>query len=188
MVATSDLKLFSDCVIFRFAKKPINNNKFKRPLTLNWKCLATIVLMSTLSTLFNFFIISINPSHLRSAHDNVRKKVGGPNCYTFAKTSDLNFVSICRCSFDWFHKRWSFSSYSRTTSMKLVLLKISAFNARVEFLRIATFICFCIFRFCKTLCVKKVFCIICKFLTKMKKLLVEIFHWSQVNVSFNFIS
>ena len=33
----------------------------------------------------------VHSSHLRSAHDNVRKKVGIPNCFTMTKTSDKSY-------------------------------------------------------------------------------------------------
>ena len=108
MRVTSDLKLYSDGVIFRYAKRPINNSKSKKSSNLYWKCIGTITVLlfsivylswfdkfymsiSTLSILLSFCIFSINSSHLRSAHDNVRKKVGTPNWFTIAKNSDLDF-------------------------------------------------------------------------------------------------
>ena len=135
------------------------------------------MLTSTLSALL--CIISINSFHLSSALDNIRKKVGTPeNCFTVAKTADLilsqyavvpliEFINV---------KVWSFSTYSRTASMKLVLLKKPAFNAGVEIVRIATLICLCLICLCLSFGKKKkiVICITSEFLTKMQKPLVEI--------------
>ena len=68
--------------------------------TLYWKCLATRTgfsfkilqwsryerLEMSKSASFNFVVIVTISFHLRSAQDNVRKKVGVPNCFTSAKT------------------------------------------------------------------------------------------------------
>ena len=72
-----------------------------------WKCLATntglcfrrLLLSSQLKLfrssslsprLFNLLIIYGSSSRLKSAHDNVRKYVGIPNCLTIASTSFKN--------------------------------------------------------------------------------------------------
>ena len=79
----------------------------KNTSTFYWKCLATstgllfrrlhlsweLKFFSSLSLsprLFNLLIIYGSSSHLRSAHDNVRKHVDIPNCLTMARISNKN--------------------------------------------------------------------------------------------------
>ena len=68
--------------------------------------------------------------HLRSAHDKVRKNVGTPNCFTLAKTSDLNFFQYDGVpSIELINlKAWPFDTYCLTGPLKHELFNTPAFN------------------------------------------------------------
>ena len=104
MLAIPFLKFNTNSIMFWFPQRTIKYDFFKNTSSLYWKCLATSTGLifkrlhfswylkffnsSSLSPrLFNLLIIYGSSSHLRSAHDNVRKYVGIPNCLTIARTS-----------------------------------------------------------------------------------------------------
>ena len=98
-----NLKFYSNRIILNFSNRPINYNNLKKISTLYWKCLTTMTgflfkvshflwydisstSSSEISTRLSLNIIDISSFHRRSAHDNVKKNVGAPNCFTIAKT------------------------------------------------------------------------------------------------------
>ena len=84
-------------------------------------------------------------SHLRFGYGNV-SKASDLNFFQYASVRLIEFIIV---------QAFLFSTYSRTASMKLVLLRIPAVNADVEILHIATFACFCMFKFSKKFSLKK---------------------------------
>ena len=126
MWTTLFLKFSTNSTIF-FSKGSSSKISLKNTSTLYWKCLATssgllfkrlnlswqlkFFSFSSLSPrLLHLLIIYGSSSHLRSAHDNVRKYVGIANWLTIATISYKNCFQYpvssipVTVSFDWTHK------------------------------------------------------------------------------------
>ena len=85
------------------------------------------------------------------------KNVGTPNCFTIAKTSDLNFFRYHGVPLTELInlKAWSFDTHCLTFSLKYELFNTPVFNETPETFRMSMFICSFKLKLCRILRAKK---------------------------------